>query len=151
MLIECTIRRKNGTRVRFDPWPNENLPDAPTAPAAEYHFKPTPVEGVDPPDYPHVAEVGNSVHAARFLSIVEGYRIFGDNPTLSAPPPAAPTPPAQPNPVRNLSVRDLKAHIGQYSEAELRAALAEERASPDSPRKSWCDVVEAHLGVAEVA
>lgn len=53
MLIECKIRRRNGTRASIE--------------GTEYHFQPDD-EGR------HVAEVKDEKHAARFLQISEGYR-----------------------------------------------------------------------------
>lgn len=60
MLIECTIKRVNGTKI--------------TMGTNNYHFKPT-----DPADEdsPHVCEVEDSAHAKRLLSIKEAYRAAG--------------------------------------------------------------------------
>ena len=58
MLIECILKRKNGTVVELDD--------------KKYHFKPTDT------DERHLAEVLKQDHAQRFLSISEGYRYAGE-------------------------------------------------------------------------
>ena len=73
MLIECLIRRPDGTRVQLDD--------------KHYHFKPVNVE-VDPR---HLAEVLNKAHAERFLSISEGYRYAGEGEAPTASTQAAAT------------------------------------------------------------
>lgn len=60
MKIECLCRRPGGSVVNID---NVN-----------YHFKPTPDGSKE------VCEVENPKHAARFLSIKEGYRAVEDIP-----------------------------------------------------------------------
>ena len=48
--------------------------------------------------------------------------------------------------IRELSVKELKAQINTYPPEQLRAAVEAEKANTeDKPRKSWIDVVEAHL------
>lgn len=63
MLIECIIKRKDGTQVTLD--------------EVNYHFKPSAA------DQRHLAEVMIQAHAERFLAITEGYRDAGQA-TLTA-------------------------------------------------------------------
>lgn len=56
MKIECILRREGGTRAEIG--------------GTTYHFKP-----VDLPDAPHLADIADREHIARFLSITEGYRL----------------------------------------------------------------------------
>lgn len=58
MQIESIIRRKNGTTVVLG--------------ETEYQFGPS--------DGPHIATVENEAHIERFLSIPEGFRVYGDQP-----------------------------------------------------------------------
>lgn len=60
MKIECKIRRPGGTHV----------PMPAAGGTIDYHFAPLA-------DGAHVAEVANAEHAARFLSITEGYKRYG--------------------------------------------------------------------------
>lgn len=71
MLIECLIRRPDGTRVQLDD--------------KHYHFKAVNAE-IDPR---HLAEVLNKAHAERFLAISEGYRYAGDGEAPNASTQAA--------------------------------------------------------------
>jgi len=57
MKIQCILKRKGGTRASID--------------GIEYHFKPQE-------DGAHVADVQDNDHIQRFLSIPEGYRIYGN-------------------------------------------------------------------------
>ena len=57
MKIECILKREGGSKVEIG--------------GTEYHFAPQP-------DGAHVAEVSNNGHIQRFLSIPEGYRIYGE-------------------------------------------------------------------------
>lgn len=57
MKIECILKRKGGTVAEIG--------------GIEYHFKPQ--EGGA-----HVADVKDNAHIQRFLSIPEGYRIYGE-------------------------------------------------------------------------
>jgi len=66
MLIELKIKRQGGTKVDID--------------GQNYHFKPAN----DNPDAPHVAQVTNEEHIARFLAITEGYRIAPDSTAQAA-------------------------------------------------------------------
>lgn len=141
MLIECKLKRKGGTRIDF--------------PEASYHFAPRP----ELPDAPHLAEVKHDAHVDRLLSIPEAYREYNGR-IKPAPAPKRPTATAdvtaEPEPassnveeIRALSVRDLKAKIATYSNEDLIAALAAEKAqTEDKPRDSWCEVVTAYLGDA---
>lgn len=61
MRIECTIVREGGSFVDID--------------GVDYHFKPLTGER----NSPHVAEVEDEDHIARFLAIREGYRIYNPN------------------------------------------------------------------------
>lgn len=74
LMIECIIRRPGGTQVPF----GHNA-----ANATVYHFKP---ENGDLNDLsvPHVCEVTDQTHMARFLTITEGYRLYtpGQDATL---------------------------------------------------------------------
>jgi|SRR3972149_2317336 len=65
MLIQCLLKRPNGTEIKFG---DVNKP------LAVYHFKPQ-----DPgnSESPHVCEVTDEAHIARFLSIKEGYQAHG--------------------------------------------------------------------------
>lgn len=76
MLIECIIKRPDGTRVQLD----DKL----------YHFKPGP-DAIDPR---HLAEVLVKAHAERFLSISEGYRYAGEGEAPSASKPASESAPS---------------------------------------------------------
>lgn len=58
MKIECTIRRDGGSIVTMD--------------EKTYHFKP------EQPGGPHVADVVDKAHIARFLAIPEAYTIPDD-------------------------------------------------------------------------
>lgn len=71
MLIECTIRRKKGTNIKFDD--------------GEYTFGPG--EG------PHVCEVENKEHIKRLLSVKESFIVAGD---FTAEPMTAATPSIEP-------------------------------------------------------
>ena len=145
MKIESIIRRKEGTKVDFDAcdrWP-----------AGSYHFKPE----TDANDAPHVAEVDVPEHIERFLSISDAYRIAGKAPVPR--PAAAPKPdevtavPATPSgashgaaAILDMTVRELKASINTLPVADLREAMSLELArTDDTPRKSWVDVIQAHL------
>lgn len=55
MQIECTIRRKGGSK--------------PTLDGTTYHFAPLS-------DGAHVADVENDAHIARFLAIPESFRLY---------------------------------------------------------------------------
>lgn len=152
MQIECKLKRRGGTKIQFT---NEDGDVT-----HHYHFVPRP----DLPGEPHMAEIDEQAHVERFLSMPEGYREH----TATAPakravpiakpvsPGAAPAPAADPaqetdavSTIRALSVRELKATINTYAEADLRAALAAEAAEQgDKPRSSWMDVIKAHLGEA---
>jgi hypothetical protein len=57
MKIECILKRPGGTKVDLG--------------GTEYHFAPQA-------DGAHVAVVKENAHIQRFLSIPEGYRIYGD-------------------------------------------------------------------------
>lgn len=57
MKIECILKREGGSKVEIG--------------GTEYHFAPQA-------DGAHVAEVSNNGHIQRFLSIPEGYRIYGE-------------------------------------------------------------------------
>lgn len=57
MKIECILKREGGSKVEIG--------------STEYHFAPQA-------DGAHVAEVSNNGHIQRFLSIPEGYRIYGE-------------------------------------------------------------------------
>lgn len=70
MQIESKIRRKNGTKALLDD--------------TEYHFKPAKEGG------PHVANVTDQAHIARFLSITEGYCVADGDPALQAEPDEGP-------------------------------------------------------------
>lgn len=61
MKIECIIRRDNGTTV--------------TMGDKTYHFAPSAN------DERHIADVFDKAHAARFLSITEGFAIVTENPS----------------------------------------------------------------------
>ena len=135
MLIECTAKRRGGTKVDF--------------PEHHYHFAPRP----ELPNAPHLAEVKHEPHIERFLSIPEAYREYNGR-TKPAPAPKRPTAAAEPEPsasnveeIRSLSVRDLKAKIATFSNDDLIAALEAEKAqTEDKPRDSWCEVITAYLG-----
>lgn len=157
--IELTIRRKGGSVVEF--------PAQGDAPAASYHFKPA----TNDPDGPHIATVANEAHVKRLLSI-DAYRLVMDTaapaPTLPQTPGGSGVPPKAtegdqtPPPggaggakdekptevvaaILELSLRDLKAKINTFAEADLRAALAFEQKNPDG-RKGFIEAVTAHLG-----
>lgn len=154
MKIESILRRSGGTHVTFsagDRWP---------WPAGQYHFKPE----TDDPNAPHVCEVSDEAHIHRFLSLSDSFRLVLDGGTkMQIQRPAATVTPIQPitqqteppaehqvfleavAEVRELTVRALKATINTKSTEVLKSALEAEKAS-DDPRKSWIDVVEAHLG-----
>lgn len=157
-------RRPHGVKVSFDEWPNVNAPNAPKAPAATYHFLPVD----DSPGAPWVADVDNAVHAARLLSISEGYQQYtadGKKPASTASLPAPPTvgatapsappmqaasvqaesaDPARVAEIREMPIRDLKAKINTYTDGEVKAALDLEQAEK-SPRKGLVDVLSAQL------
>lgn len=57
MKIECILKREGGSKVEIG--------------GTEYHFAPQA-------DGAHVAEVSNNGHVQRFLSITDGYRIYGE-------------------------------------------------------------------------
>lgn len=159
--IECIIKRVGGSRVNFDAWPNENMPESAPAPAADYHFK---ALDKNDPQSPHVAEVTEPVHIARLLSLSHCYRVHLDDgespseftqPVVPVKPRAKPAPPPPPagvdtarvDALRALSVKDLKKSINTFDEPTLRAALAaEQERKDDKPRATWIEVVEAHLG-----
>lgn len=67
MLIELKIKRAGGTKVSMG--------------EQDYHFKPASAEE----GAPHVAEVTNEEHIARFLGITEGYRIAPGSTAAAAP------------------------------------------------------------------
>lgn len=76
MLIRCKIQRKGGSKVLMG--------------GIEYHFKPHD----DAPDSPHIANVTNEEHIAKFLSVTEAY-VFHKATAAEAPAPApAPAQPA---------------------------------------------------------
>lgn len=75
-LVECTIRRKNGTHPTM--WPTDMYPEGKT-----YHFEPR--DG----DERHLALVDDPAHLARFASIESSFRI------VSAPAPVMATEPAE--------------------------------------------------------
>lgn len=77
MLIESIIKRAGGTEV---PMPVEGADDI------TYHFKPQDGKF----DSPHVAEVANEAHAARFLAITEGFKIPGAPDPVEIVAPVAP-------------------------------------------------------------
>jgi hypothetical protein len=152
-----------GVVIDFPQWPNENAPTAPEAPAARYHFKPEDTE----PGSPWVCEVGNPVHLARLLGTPEGFRIYDDGKAHKVPaslpePPkvgtvvttAAPLAPlsvqaaavdaAKVESIRALPVRELKATLNTFSDAELKAALDAENEQQE-PRKGFVQTIEAHL------
>ena len=62
MKIECILKRPGGTKADID--------------GIEYHFAPQP-------DGAHVAEVKDNAHIQRFLSITEGYQIYGEAPAAT--------------------------------------------------------------------
>lgn len=57
MKIECILHRDGGTHAEVG--------------GVEYHFRPDPQH-----DGRHIATVDNPLHAARFISITEGYRML---------------------------------------------------------------------------
>lgn len=69
MLIERILSAPGGTVVTFK--------------GARYHFKPVEDGG------PHIAEVTNPEHIARFMDIPEGYRVHGEAEDDDAPAPRA--------------------------------------------------------------
>lgn len=80
MKLVCIIQRAGGTKV----------PMADTT----YHFKPES----DAPGAPHVAEVEDDEHLAKFLAIPEGYRIHRDGPAAAPKPTSTPKPTVAPTP-----------------------------------------------------
>lgn len=167
MKIESIIRRNGGTNVNFaadDRWP-----------AGHYHFKPESTDpgaphvcNVEVPE--HVNRLlcipeGYRVAASELgAGIIQPPKQVPTPAPVLAPTPApadtvsGKTPPqAEDEPgdhpvfledigkLRETSVRALKATINTYSKELLSAALAAEKGSED-PRKSWIEVVEAHLG-----
>lgn len=71
MLIESLIKRKNGTKVPL------NNPDI------EYHFKPES----NKENAPHLADVTEKSHVAKFLAITEGYAVFDPSLKETSKPP----------------------------------------------------------------
>lgn len=65
-VIESLIREKGGRRIPFG---------SNAASAVTYHFKPES-GNADDLDVPHVCEVPDQNHAARLLSITEGFRLY---------------------------------------------------------------------------
>ncbi len=89
MLIESIIRRAKGTNAEIE--------------GVVYKFRPRG-SGENPP---HVCEVANLRHAQRFISIVEGYRIYDNN----APDPALRKPPQRKKvPTPAVEVDDTQTH-----------------------------------------
>jgi hypothetical protein len=155
MKIESILRRSGGTHVTFsagDRWP---------WPAGQYHFAPE----TDDPNAPYVCEVIEEAHIQRLLTMTGSFRMAQDGgvqvqiqrPAATVAP-IAPSAQPQTEPtadspefiemvaeVRELTVRALKATINTKPIEVLKSALEAERASGD-PRKSWIDVVEAHVG-----
>lgn len=73
MKIECTLKRKGGTEVTID---NKT-----------YLFTPgQDKDGRDLPG-PHICDVRDPKHVARFLSIPEAYRIYDQDGSLVDPTP----------------------------------------------------------------
>lgn len=161
MKIESIIRRAGGTKVGFS--------EEARWPAGEYHFKPES----DATNAPHVCDVTVEEHVNRFLSLSDAYRPAASEigAKIVQPKPAAPSKPLLETEhvavvetdagiatitdipggadalaaLRETTVRALKGTINTYPKELLQAALAAEKASGD-PRKSWIEVVEAHLG-----
>lgn len=144
-------------------------PNAPiTLDQSTYFFR--PVDGTA--NGPHVCEVSDAAHAARLLSITEGYeefevpelaRIAPVAPLLPVPPlpdeapgapPAAPLPPAPAGEhhdrvlaLRGLNVADLRAQLQQITDPSLLAALsaAEEGATQPPPRRTVVEAIRARI------
>lgn len=76
MKIESIIKRLGGTKVPMGD--------------ANYHFKPE----TDVPDAPHVEDVTDESHIARFLSIPEGYKVVLSDKEKAAQKDKAPPPEA---------------------------------------------------------
>lgn len=77
MLIEHLTKRKGGTYIPFGPMAKPDI---------VYHFK--PADGNH--DSPHVCEVTNPDHIARFLSLPEGYKAAEPEQKKAEPGPKTP-------------------------------------------------------------
>lgn len=147
-------------------------PNAPiTLDQSTYFFR--PVDGTA--NGPHVCEVSNEAHAARLLSIKEGYEAF-EVPELARIAPVAPLTVAPPVPpqlttdpgaslppapagehqdrviaLRGLNVADLRAQLQQITTEnnglKLLAALlaAEEGATQPPPRRTVVEAIRARI------
>lgn len=114
MKIECILLRDGGTRAEVG--------------GVHYHFRPSPEHGGA-----HVAEVDDPDHAARFLSITEGYRAL----------PGAETPqPALQEPVTidaSAEADRLAAEAEAAVQAERDAHMAAQQAAAEAAAKAAID------------
>ncbi|MBX9596231.1 MAG: hypothetical protein K2X46_17835 [Roseomonas sp.] len=111
MKIECILLRDGGTHAEVG--------------GVRYHFRPSPEHGGA-----HVAEVDDSDHAARFLSIREGYRALA---LADAPVPAH----AEPTTIDASAESDrLAAEANAAVQAEREAHLAAQDAAAEEAAKA---------------
>lgn len=113
MKIECILIREGGSVVEIG--------------GATYHFRPSAADGGK-----HVAVVNNPLHAARFISITEGYRMVDEPEGAAQAPPVQD--PAEPPPSIDDMDRDalVAAHVARFgnkphhklSDAKLREILS---------------------------
>lgn len=95
-----------------------------------------------PAPVPPVGETGSAADAtATAVNVTDGVNIVATGADAVVPSPQDPVVAE----IAELPIRDLKAKINTFSSDQLIAALALERAKED-PRKTFIEVVEAHLG-----
>lgn len=116
MLIERILSAPGGTVVTFK--------------GTRYHFKPVEDGG------PHIAEVTNPEHIARFMDIPEGYRVHGeagaddapadpsqDNDTLSGGTDGADSPPGDQGPGPDPEPPEPEIPLAEQTDEQLRATF----------------------------
>jgi hypothetical protein len=138
MLIQCLIRRKNGSTVTFDANSAERL----GLPPGSYHFAPRTAED----DAPHVAEVTNPAHIDHFLTI-PGFRVLHDLPVTptDAPKLSKPVKAFDADAVQKLSVRDLREQVEHLDAEQVRAVLQLEQDQGDDARSSVVELLMSRL------